>query len=100
MAQIIKAAKPRLSDEEIDPLEADDVLASNSHMLVEGWHPWTSEDIVDIRKLIDNKLVSKQQQVMLAFLIGQNHNDIGVTEKYFRYHLLKAVQFIRKELRL
>jgi len=96
----IKAAKPRLSDEEIDPLEADDVLASTSHMLIEGWHPWTGEDVSDIRKLVDKRLVTKQREVVNAFLMGQNHNDIGVTEKYFRYHLLKAIEFIRKELRL
>ena len=94
------AAKPRLSDEELDPLEADDINHTSTTASVEGWHPWTSEDLIDIRRIIEAKLPTKQKEVIEAFLSGENYETIGVTEKYYRYHLHKAVEFIQKEMGL
>jgi hypothetical protein len=95
----IKASTPRLSDEDPDPIEQDD-MESISAQLIEGWLPWDPEDIQDIRKLIANNMPQKQQFVLEAFLDGLNYNDLQVTEKYWRYHFAKGVEFIKKELGL
>ncbi len=95
----IKAVTPRLSDEDLDPLEQDDA-PDGYHLLQEGWLPWDSDDIIDIRKLIDSKLPQKQRNVLLAFLDGHMYYDIGVSEKYWRYHFAKGIEFIKKELKL
>jgi hypothetical protein len=42
----------------------------------------------------------KQKEVFVAFLNGESYNDIGVTEKYWRYHFAKGIEFIKQELRL
>ena len=42
----------------------------------------------------------KQRQVLEGFLKGLNHIDMGLTEKYWRYHYEKAIEFIQKELKL
>lgn len=95
----VNAVAPRLSDEDVDPIEQDE--AENSSMqVVEGWLPWDPEDIADIRRLIEQKMNTKQQFVIEAFLDGQNYHDIGVTEKYWRYHFAKGIEFIKKELGL
>ena len=49
----VNASTPRLSDEDPDPIERDEEFPINSMLAVEGWHPWETEDILDIRKLID-----------------------------------------------
>ena len=90
---------PRLSDEDIDPIEQDDMDTISSQIL-EGWLPWDPEDIIDIKRLIAEKMPQKQQYVIEAFLDGLNYVDIGVTEKYWRYHFAKGVEFIKKELQL
>ena len=95
----IKATTPRLSDEDPDPLEQDDVEGTSTQ-LVEGWFPWDPEDIIDIRYLIEFHMPPKQQEVLLAFLNGLSYNDIGVTEKYWRYHFERGIEFIKKELKL
>lgn len=100
MLHKISAAKPRLSDEELDPLEADDTTHGSTTVSSEGWHPCTHEDLIDIKKIIQTKLPEKQQEVMEAFLSGENYESLGVTEKYYRYHLHKAVEFIQKEMGL
>lgn len=95
----IQAVTPRLSDEDPDPLEQDDVEGTSTQ-LIEGWLPWEPDDIQDIRNLIENNMPFKQREVLLAFLNGQSYNEIHVTEKYWRYHFLKGVEFIKKELGL
>lgn len=95
----IQAVTPRLSDEDPDPLEQDDVEGTSTQ-LVEGWLPWEPDDIQDIRNLIENNMPFKQREVLLAFLNGQSYNEIHVTEKYWRYHFSKGVEFIKKELGL
>tara|TARA_R110000868_G_scaffold801_1_gene5914 strand:+ start:2786 stop:3097 length:312 start_codon:yes stop_codon:yes gene_type:complete len=90
---------PRLSDEDVDPIEQDD-LESPSLLTTEGWLLWSQEDINDIQRLIQDKMPVKQQFIIDAFLDGQNYHDIGVTEKYWRYHFTKGIEFIKKELKL
>jgi hypothetical protein len=96
MKTIINCSKPRLSDEEIDPIEQDDLDGVSQQS--EGWLPWNLDDLIDIRRIIEERMPFKQKQVIDAFLLGMTHIDIGITEKYWRYHYEKAVQFIQKEL--
>jgi len=95
----VNAVAPRLSDEDIDPIEQDDT-DSASMAIVEGWLPWDPEDIADIRRLINEKMPAKQQFIVEAFLDGLNYVDLSVTEKYWRYHFSKGIEFIKKELKL
>jgi hypothetical protein len=95
----INASKTRLSDEEIDPLEKDD-QDSIPEQIADGWLPWDQDDMLDIRRLIYERMDIKQRDIMEAFLAGQNFIDINVTEKYWRWHFNRAIEFIRKELKL
>jgi DNA-directed RNA polymerase specialized sigma24 family protein len=95
----INPSTPRLSDEELDPLEKDDNEGVSVELL-EGHLPWTTEDVADIKKLINIMLPEKQQEILTAFLEGLTHQDIGVSEKYWRYHFAKGVDFIKQELKL
>jgi hypothetical protein len=91
------AAAPRLSDEEPDLMEQEDVegiVGSQS----DGWLPWSHDDLIDIRRVIDERMPEKQREIMEAFLTGYNAADLGVTEKYWRYHFKRGVEFIKKEL--
>ena len=57
---IIKAATPRLSDEEIDELEKGDSEGTSAEM-IEAFYPWSSEDILDIKRLIVKKMPTRQK---------------------------------------
>ena len=92
------AVAPRLSDEDIDPIEQDDAEAVSQ--VIEGWVPWDPEDILDIKRLIAEKMPQKQQFIIEAFLDGLSYSDIDVTEKYWRYHFAKGIEFIKKELKV
>ena len=95
----VNAIAPRLSDEDIDPIEQDE-SDSISNMVVEGWLPWDPEDVLDIKRLIVDRMPAKQQYILESFLDGLSYTDLGVTEKYWRYHFSKGVEFIKKELKL
>jgi hypothetical protein len=95
----INAVAPRLSDEDIDPLEQDD-SDHHSIQLVDGWLPWDPEDIADIRRLIMERMPKKQRFIVEAFLEGLSYVDVDVTEKYWRYHFNKGIDFIKKELKV
>lgn len=95
----VNKATPRLSDEELDPLEQDDNEGISTEM-VEGFFPWTAEDIIDVKNLINARMPQKQKCIFEAFLEGLTFMDINVTEKYWRYHFSKGVEFIKKELKL
>jgi hypothetical protein len=95
----INATAPRLSDEDPDPIEQDEIEGISS-AIIDGWLPWDPEDISDIRRLIADKLPPKQQFILEAFLDGLSYTDVCVTEKYWRYHFAKGVELIRKELKL
>jgi hypothetical protein len=96
---IVRAATPRLSDEELDPIEQDDNDGASME-LVEAYLPWSSEDVVDIKRLIADKMPKTDKYVIEAFLEGLTHLDIDVTEKYWRYHFNKGIELIKKELKL
>lgn len=96
MRIIVNCSKPRLSDEEMDPIEQDD--DGISHHASEGWVPWDQDDLLDIRRIIEERLPIKQKQVIKAFLEGRNFEDMGITEKHWRWHYEKAIEFIQKEL--
>jgi len=95
----INPVAPRLSDEDIDPIEQDDSDNISNH-ITEGWQPWDQEDIDDIRRLIEDKMPAKQKFIIEGFLDGLTHVELGVTEKHWRYHFAKGVEFIKKELKL
>jgi hypothetical protein len=82
----------------MDPIEQDDIEGISHHMS-EGWVPWNVDDLIDIRRIIDDRMPSKQRQIINAFLKGMNFDDMGVTEKYWRYHYEKAIEFIQEELK-
>lgn len=90
------AATPRLSDEEPDLMEQEDVEGITITQ-AEGWVPWTHDDLIDIRRIIDERMPIKQREIMEAFLKGDTAADLGVTEKYWRYHFKRAVELIKKE---
>jgi hypothetical protein len=95
----INAVAPRLSDEDIDPIEQDD---SDNFLMQQndGWLPWDPEDIADIRRLILEKMPTKQQFIIMSFLDGMSYTDVDVTEKYWRWHFNRGIEFIKKELKL
>jgi len=95
----IKAATPRLSDEELDPIEQDDMDGIPVDV-IDPFLPWNQEDILDIKRLIYEHMPEKQREVLHAFLEGLMYTDLNVTEKYWRYHFEKGVAFIKKELGL
>lgn len=100
MKHIIKAATPRLSDEDLDPIEQDESDNLASSLISEGWLPWDQQDIADIKRLINDNMPEKQRKVFNAFLQGLSYTDIGVTEKYWRYHFSSGIEFIKQELGL
>jgi hypothetical protein len=96
----IKAVAPRLSDEDLDPIEQDEQESIASSLINEGWLPWDAEDVKDIKRLIAEKMPAKQRFVLEAFLQGLNYNDMQVSEKYWRYHFTNGLEFIKRELKL
>jgi len=96
---IIKAATPRLSDEELDPIEQDDMDGIPVDV-IDPFLPWRPEDILDIRRLVYERMPEKQREIIHGFLEGLTYKDLKVTEKYWRYHFEKGVEFIKKELGL
>jgi len=95
----LNASKTRLSDEEVDPIEKDDP-DSHPEVMVEGWLPWDAEDIADIRRLIERRMPLRQREIVIAFLEGNTYKDLEVSEKYWRWHFTKGVEFIKKELKI
>ena len=81
----------------MDPIEQDDVDGVSNNQS-EGWLPWDLDDLIDIKRIIDERMPFKQKQVLEGFLAGMSFTDMGMTEKYWRYHYDKAVEFIQKEL--
>lgn len=101
MTAKIQAVAPRLSDEDPDPIEQDESEGIASSMVESsGWLPWDVEDISDIKRLINDKMPEKPKKVLDAFLQGLSYNDIGLTEKHWRYHFTAGIEFIKKELKL
>jgi hypothetical protein len=95
----LKCSKTRLSDEEIDPLDWDDANALND-IVDNGWVAWDLDDLIDIERIIEERMPTKPKQIIEAFLMGLTYTDLDVSEKYWRYHYNKAVEFIKEELKL
>jgi hypothetical protein len=94
----IFSANPHLSDEDPDPMEREDIKdGSLNNEIIEGWTPWTAEDLLDIRNIIA-RMEPKEQFIFEAYLDGMTYIDISVTEKYWRYHFAKGLEIIKKEL--
>jgi hypothetical protein len=101
MTSKIQAVAPRLSDEETDPIEQDETEGIASSIVEgSGWLPWDMEDIADIKRLIATKMPEKSKKVLDAFLQGFSYNDIGMTEKHWRYHFAAGIDIIKQELKL
>ena len=96
----VKAVAPRLSDEDLDPIEQDEQESIASSLINEGWLPWDAEDVKDIKRLIAEKMLAKQRYVLEAFLQGLSYNDIGVSETHWRYHFNNGLEFIKQELKV
>lgn len=95
---IINAARTRLSDEEPDLLEMDEI--EHGHLDgVEEWLPWSEDDLADVYRIID-RMAEQPQQIIEAFLEGKNFRDINVGEKYFHYWYNKAITIIQNELKI
>lgn len=90
-------AAPRLSDEEPDLMEQEDANAM-SWQHSEGWTPWGHDELIDIHRIMEEKMPVKQREVLEAFLAGITPHELGVTEKYWRYHYKKAIEFIKREI--
>ena len=95
----VNAATPRLSDEELDPIEQDDSDGITTEM-IEGYLVWTTEDISDVRNLIEYRVSDKEREMLNALLEGLTSIDLGVTEKYWRYHFATGIAIIKLELGL
>lgn len=101
MTSKIQAVAPRLSDEETDPIEQDESEGIASSIVEgNGWLPWDMDDIGDIKRIISTKMPEKSKKVLDAFLQGLSYNDIGLTEKYWRYHFEAGIELIKKELKV
>ena len=63
-----------------------------------GWAPWGSDTIQDVYNIVAEKLNEKQREIIEAHLMGYNHKDLAVSEKYWRYWYASAIKKIQKEL--
>jgi hypothetical protein len=89
------ASVTRLSDEEPDLMEQEDLEGLMNSSDLSGW---TSDDLIDIRRIIEKKMPEKQREVLEAYIMGYTAADLEVTEKYWRYHLKRAITLIKKEM--
>lgn len=91
-----KPQSPKLWEEEWDETEVDfinrgvDELVPDTNIL--------SMKRKMVRKLVNNNLNPAQHRVVEAFMMGHTHSMIGVTEKYWRYHLGTAIKLMRERL--
>ena len=101
MTSKVQAVAPRLSDEDPDPIEQDESESIASSIIEgSGWLPWDMEDMDDIKRLMSKNMPEKSRKVLDAFLQGLSYNDIGMTEKHWRYHFDAGVEFIKGEFKL
>ena len=80
---------PHLQDEWLDIMEVDTTA-----------EPYQLIDVEQISQAKRDRVTSrmhkilrpKELQIVLAFLFGLRYNEIGVTEKYWRYHINQAIK--------
>ena len=87
---------PRLWEEELDPTELD-FINDDVHELAPDTNILSMNRVV-VRRLIRDILDPAEKRVVEAFMAGQTHTMIGVTEKYWRYHLGTALKSMRTKL--
>jgi len=88
------ASNIKLSDEELDIIESGDMSALNESDNFD-------ESLIDIKIDLEaaiKRLTPDEQTVILAKLQGETDEDIGVSKKYWRYHLTSAISKLSKEL--
>ena len=89
-----KPRSPKLWEEEWDPTEVDFInrdvheLAPDTNII--------SMNRKMVRRIIAEYLNPSERKVIEAFMVGQTHTMIGVTEKHWRYHFSKAIKTMRK----
>ena len=91
----LKPISPKLWEEFPDIMEFDLINNDAVEFLVETKIPTINQRI--LWRLI-SRLEPKQHKMVIAFMRGNTHKDIGVTEKYWRYHLEKGIKSIREIL--
>jgi hypothetical protein len=91
----LKPISPKLWEEFPDIMEFDLINNDAVEFLVETKVPTIKQRV--LWKLID-RLDEKQRRMVVAFMQGNTHGDIGVSEKTWRYHLEKGIKSMRKEL--
>ena len=96
MTSIIKAVAPRLSDEDRDPIEEDEIEGISFESL--GYLIWDNDDIADVKRIINERMPKKQSEILNAFLQGLSYNDLNVSEKYWRHNFSVGIEFLKKEL--
>ena len=91
----LKPISPKLWEEFPDIMEFDLINNDAVEFLVETKIPTIKQRV--LWKLID-RLEEKQRRMVVAFMQGNTHKDIDVSEKTWRYHLEKGIKTMRKEL--
>ena len=76
-------------------MEFDLINNDPVEFLVETKTPTVNQRV--LWKLV-SRLEQKQHRMVIAFMRGYTHKEIGVSEKTWRYHLEKGIKSIRKEL--
>jgi hypothetical protein len=86
---------PKLSDEEDDMLELDELAFGELELVL-------MEDDLDLKhdlhKIIEKYLTPDEQAVIIAKLHGYSNTDLEVTRKYWTYHMSNAIPKLKKHL--
>lgn len=92
---IHKPRSPKLWEEEWDPTELD--FINNDEETIPDTNILSMKRIV-VRRMIRDCLNPLERKVVEAFMAGQTHTTIGVSEKYWRYWLGTALETMREKL--
>ena len=91
----LKPISPKLWEQVPDIMEFDLINDDAVELLIETKIPTINQRV--LWKLV-SRLEPKQHRMVIAFMRGNTHEDIGVSEKTWRYHLEKGIKVMRKEL--
>ena len=86
---------PRLWEEELDPTELD--FINNDEETIPDTNIIGMNRAV-VRRMIRDCLNPLERRVIEAFMAGQTHTVIGVTEKHWRYWMGTALETMREKL--
>lgn len=56
------------------------------------------DSLIDLEKGIQEVLSSKERKIMVAKISGYNYLDLGVTKKFWSYHLSNSVKKLKEFL--